>query len=185
MSQFVYVAFSFYHAVATFLKWILEIFIFASVIGKTFALAIFPFFLAVVLVVAFLCMTTVVVDHYAKIVGVALAGVPHIGAGILEHRHDIGYHVTVGVHVLNGVEQSCTLPLPPVEIRFEIPSVARPHCHNVAVKAFAVMAVLVERSNECVVLALIASLEIREIVLDAVAGYRDIYVIALVLLTKR
>ena len=91
-----------------------------------------PFLAAIVLMVAFLGVATVVIDHGTIVVSVALACVPHIGTGILEHRHDEGYHVAVGVHVFHGLEDACSLPLPSVEQWLEVPAVAGPHRHDVA-----------------------------------------------------
>ncbi len=114
LSELVLTGLGLYHAVRTFFKWVLEVFILATVVGKALALAVFPFFLSVVLVVTFLGMAAVVVNDSSKVVGVALTGVPHIGAGILKHWHDKGYHVAVGVHVFNGLEHAGALPFPAV-----------------------------------------------------------------------
>ena len=143
-------------------------------VGKAVAFAFFPFFLAIVLVVALLGMAAVVVDHSAKVVGVALASVPHIGTGILKHGHDEWNHVAVGVHVLNGLEHPGALPFPAVEVGLEVPAVAGPHCHNVAAQALLVVAVLVDGSDKGVVLALICGLKLREIILDVVASDGEI-----------
>ena len=66
------------------------------------------------------------VDDYLGEVGVALAGAHHIGAGVLEHRHQEGHNVALGVEVLDGLENAGALPFPAVEFRLEIPAVALP-----------------------------------------------------------
>ena len=130
----------------------------------------FPLLLAIVLAVARLRLSAVVVDHCTEVVGVALACVPHIRPRILKHGHDERNHVAVGVHVLDRLEHAGALPLPAVEQRLEVPAVAGPHSHDVAVQSLLVVAVLVDLGDECRVAALVVGVEVGEVVVDVVAG---------------
>ena len=67
---------------------------------------------------------------------VAFARRHHIGAGIFEHRNEIGEHESLGKQVLNGAEQPGALPPPlglPLVIIF---SVALPYGDNAVVQTF-------------------------------------------------
>ena len=135
--------------------------------------------------VALLSLSTVVINHGANVVGVALTRVPYIGSCILQHGDEERQYITVGVHVLNGLHQAGTLPLPAVQFGLEIPAVAGPHRHDVAVQAMLVVAVGIQFGNERLVGALIGRLIIGKVLVDVVADDGDEHGIILVIAPKR
>ena len=68
-------------------------------------------------------------------VGVAFAGADYISARVLKHGHQEGHHVALSVEVFHGLEDTCTLPFPAVELGFEVPTVALPHGDDAAIEA--------------------------------------------------
>ena len=79
----------------------------------------------------------------------------------------------MGVHVLNGLHQAGTLPLPAVEFRLEIPAVAGPHRHDVAIQAVLVMAVGVQLADEGFVATFVGRLIVCKIVVNIIAHDGD------------
>ena len=161
------------HAVRALGKRILKVLVSRTQEGETAVGTGEPLLLAVALAVALLRLTAVVIDHDAKVVRVALAGVPHIGSRILQHRDEEGQHIAVGVHVLHRLHQAGTLPLPAVELGLEVPAVAGPHRHDVTVQTMLVMAVGVELADEGGMLALVGGLIVGKVLVDVVAHDGD------------
>ena len=135
--------------------------------------------------VALLRLAAVVIDHDAHVVGVTLTGIPHIGARILQHRDEEGQHIAVGVHVLDGLHQAGTLPLPAVELGLEVPAVAGPHRHDVAVQAVLVVAVGVQLADEGLVRALVGGLVVGKVLVDVVAHDGDEHRAVIIVLAQR
>ena len=125
------------------------------------------------LTVALLGLSPVLIDHDTEVVGIAFAGVPYIGARILEHRDEERQHITVGVHVLDGLHQARALPLPAVQLGLEVPAVAGPHRHDVAVKAVLVVTVGIHLADESLVATLVGRFIVGKILVDVIAHDGD------------
>ncbi len=82
------------------------------------------------------CASAVGVDDYFNGVRVAFARTHHIGPRILQHGHKERHHVALRVQILHSLEYACALPLPSVQLRLEIPSVALPQGYIGSVKPF-------------------------------------------------
>ena len=172
--QFLLVFLGLDHAVSALGEGVLKVLVLVAQEGKPGLAAGLPLLLAVVLVVALLGqLTRVIVHDGAIVVGIAFAGVPHIGARIFQHRDEEGQHIAVGVHVLDGLHQAGTLPLPAVEQGLEVPAVAGPHRHDVAVQAVFVVAVGVQLADEGPVAALVGRLVVGKVLVDVVAHDSD------------
>ena len=57
---------------------------------------------------------------------VAFARHQDVGPGVFQHRNQVGQHVALRVEVFDDLENTCPLPLPAVQFRFEIVSVTLP-----------------------------------------------------------
>ena len=91
--------------------------------------------------VALLCRRLVISSYAVGPVGVddqfarrlvSFARHHHICPGVFQHRGQIRHCVWPCVKILNCAEQACALPLPPVELLFEISSVAMAHGYGLA-----------------------------------------------------
>ena len=168
-------------AIGTLGKRILEILILVTHIGKPSAVALGPRALAVLLAIGARGLAAVVVDNHGHLVRVALAGIPHIGACIFKHGHQEGYHIAVSVHVFNRLHQAAALPLPAIELVFKIQAVTGPHSHDVAIECLAVVAVFVDGCHKGCMLALVAAVEVNEVVIDINASDGELHLAALTL----
>ena len=63
---------------------------------------------------------------------VSLTGEKHLRTGILQHRHQEGNDVTMGIKILHGAKHTRPLPLPTFSLLGIIQAMARPH-RNVAI----------------------------------------------------
>ena len=79
----------------------------------------------------------------------------------------------MSVHVLDGLHQAGTLPLPAIEFGLEIPAVAGPHCHDVAIQASTIVTVGIQFADEGVVAALIGWFIVGKVLVDVVANNGD------------
>ena len=77
----------------------------------------------------------VVHDHFVY-VPVAFPGQQHIGAGVLEHRHEERDDVALGVEVFHRLEDAGALPFPTRERLLIIPAMALPHRDVPVLQAF-------------------------------------------------
>ena len=106
-----------------------------ALVGKACAFALLPFLRAFSLAIAGLGIAAVGVDYRLIAAGVALARAHHYRSGILKHRHEIWHHKALGIEVFHRLEDACTLPLPAIEFRLEIPAMALPQGYDIAVES--------------------------------------------------
>ena len=77
----------------------------------------------------------VVHDHFVH-VPVAFPGQQHVGAGVLEHRHEERNDVALGVEVFHRLEDAGALPFPAGERLLIVPAVALPQGDVPVLQAF-------------------------------------------------
>ena len=69
----------------------------------------------------------VVVCDDLNLLRVAFTGQQHIGSGPFEHRDQIGQDIALCIKVFHDLKNPGPLPLPPVQLRFEVVAVTLPH----------------------------------------------------------
>lgn len=74
----------------------------------------------------------------------------HICPGVFKHGHQERHHVALRVEVFHRLVHTRALPLPTVEFRLKIPSVALPQGNIAAVEAFGSLHPAVGRGDETV-----------------------------------
>ena len=114
------------HAVGSVGEGILKIDVLLSEIGEACAVAFLPGVEAVVLGVGRRGECPVVVNDHLIGIGVSLTRHHHVGARVLEHRHEVGQHEALGELVLNALKEAGALPLPAVKSLFEVFAMALP-----------------------------------------------------------
>ncbi len=129
--------------------------------------------------------TSVVVGDDFYTLGIAFTWRHHICAGIFQHRHQERHYITLCIQVFHGLEYTCALPFPTVELWFEIPTVTLPKRNVGAVEArWCCLSVFADNKSILFFRAIVFLRSVKSDVVERFTGAIELYLISGILRTE-
>ena len=111
----------------TFFKRIFKIYVLRAKMCEAFSCALQPYLVSGTFGIGRVGVkATVIVDNDFGSLAVAFTRKQYIGSGVFQHRNKVGQYEALCIQVFHGLQTAGTLPLPAVEFRFVVKTVALP-----------------------------------------------------------